>query len=195
MQALYTLIKQLREDFWGTLAAVQARRGVWLLLAVTALSLEIFSWAFFQTFLDLKPCELCVYIRFAMLAICLGAAIAAIRPGAFVLRIIGYALTFWWTVQGFLWTLQLQHENIMASDPDWISPCSAIPDFPFGLKLHQWLPSHFQPQTTCGSDSAWSLLGLSMPEWLFVVYGCFALLLLLMLFAWIKQALSARRSR
>ena len=192
MNTLASLPHDLKTDFWNTLARLQAGRGLWLLLAGTALVLELFSWSFFQVFLELKPCEMCVYIRFAMIAICLGGLIAAIRPSAILFRLIGYALCFWWTVQGFLWCLTLNEENIKAADPDWISTCGAIPSFPFGLPLDKWLPAHFKPLAACGSDSAWSLLGLSMPQWLFVVYGCFAALLLLMLFAWIKQAVSGK---
>lgn len=193
MNAATSLLKGLKNDFWGTLAGLQSRRGIWLFFAGTALFMELFSWAFFQTFLGLEPCELCVYIRFSMLAICLGALVAAVLPDSALFRLAGYALTAWWTVQGFLWSKRLDHENFMAADPDWISGCAGIPSFPFGLPLHEWLPSHFMPLAICGEDSAWTLFGFSMPEWLFLVYGCFALAILLMLVAWIRQAFFIRR--
>ena len=195
MNAAASLPQRLKTDFWGTMAELRKRRGIWLLLAGTALVMELFSWGFFQTLLDLKPCELCVYIRFSMLAICVGALVATIRPGSIFFRLAGYALTLWWTVQGFLWSLRLHNENLKAADPDWISACAGIPSFPFGLPLHKWLPSHFQPLAVCGEDSAWSLLGLTMPEWLFVVYGCFALGILLMLVSGMKQCLAGRKKQ
>lgn len=180
--------QNLRTDFWGTLAQLQDKRGIWLLIAGTALFLELFSWSVFQLLLGLKPCEMCVYIRFSMLAICVSALIAAIRPSNIILKVAGYILAAWWVVRGFLWNLHLHGENIKAADPDWISSCSddAV-SFPFGLPLDTLSPSHFKPQALCGQDSAWTLMGLSMPEWLFVVYGGFALFLLFMLASWLLR--------
>ena len=43
------------------------KRGAWIALAVTALSLEA-SALFFQYGLDLNPCVMCIYIRMAVLA-------------------------------------------------------------------------------------------------------------------------------
>lgn len=189
-----TIFQNLRSDFWGTLLEWQKSRFPWLLLAGTALALEIFSWSVFQNLLGLRPCELCVFIRFSMLAICVAGLVGAICPKSAILRLVGYGLAFWWIIKGLMWSARLHVENIRASDPDWISSCGdgAI-RFPFGLKLDQWLPGHFAPQALCGEDSAWALLGLSMPQWLFFVYGCFIVVLLLMVFAWAKQSLFPRK--
>ncbi len=75
------ILKELRDDFWGAWGRWQDRRPLWLMGGGIALFLEIFSWAFFQTFLGLLPCELCVYIRFSMLGIFAGAMVGALRPG------------------------------------------------------------------------------------------------------------------
>ena len=175
----------LRGDFWGTLGAWQNRRPLWLLGGLAALSLELFSVAFFQKFLKLYPCELCVLIRFSMLSIFAGAMIAAINPRVFVLKALGYLIVFWGLIRGILWDIRLEIENLRTAAGEH-SVCSMSgPEFPLGLPLDRWFPTHFTPLALCGDEgNLWSLWGLNMSEWLFFVYAVFAVGLLLMLISW-----------
>ncbi|MDR1043912.1 MAG: disulfide bond formation protein B [Candidatus Adiutrix sp.] len=186
----------LKGDFWGTLGRRQDGRALWLLGGGLALFLELFSWAFFQTFLRLNPCELCVYIRFSMIGIFAGAMIGALNPRNIFLKLAAYITVWWWIIQGLIWDIRLETENLRAAaDPGFISLCRpADLRFPFGLKLDEWLPAHFQPLAACGQDSAWSLLGLNMSEWLFPVYGGFAVAVSLMFISWLLQLSRARQA-
>ena len=189
------LVRELRGDFWGTLAAWQDQRPLWLLGGLTALGLEIFSWAWFQNYLGLRPCELCVYIRFSMVAICLGAALAALKPDHPWLKLGGYVISIWGMLRGLRWNIALELDYLKAAENPWSIICSpAEVRYPFDLPLHQWLPGHFEPTAGCGED-AWSLFGLNMAEWLFLVYGVFLLGITLMLISWLRQAYRRRVSK
>lgn len=188
MLALFRkLAGELRRDFWGTLAAWQNQRPLWLMGGGAALFLELFSWAYFQTFLGLHPCELCVYIRFSMVAVFFGAALAAIRPDRFPFKIAGYAIAFWGLGRGLRWDIALALDYAKAAASPWGILCSpGSVRFPFGLPLEEWLPGHFAPTALCGEDG-WSLFGLNMAQWLFFVYGVFLVGLSLMLIAWLRR--------
>lgn len=187
MQAfLSRQLQSLKSDFWGTFAAWQDQRAIWFLGAGIALFLEIFSWAFFQNYLRLSPCEMCVYIRFSMVAICCGGLIGAITPRSVILKPAGYAVVIWGIARGLGWNIRLEAENIRSADPDYISVCRpASAEYPFGLPLDKWLPGHFRPEAVCGHDSAETFLGLNMAEWLFPVYAAFIIMIGLMLLGWI----------
>ncbi|UQZ90384.1 disulfide bond formation protein B [Deltaproteobacteria bacterium Smac51] len=176
---------RLKGDFWGTLGGWQNQRPLWLAGGLAALSLEIFSVAFFQKFLKLYPCELCVYIRFSMLAIFMGAMIAFINPRSALMKAAGYIVVIWGIIRGIIWDVALEMENLRAAGEHSVCSMNA-PAFPFGLPLDKLIPSHFMPLALCGEDSKWSLFGLNMAEWLFFVYGVFALGILLMLVSWAK---------
>lgn len=189
------ILKSLKDDFWGTWHRWQNQRPLWLLLSGGALFLEIFSWAFFQTFLGLLPCEMCVLIRFSMVGIFMGGLIGALNPRNVWLKILGFGTMLWWVGQGLIWDIKLEIENIRSADPTYFSLCQpSSASFPFGLPLDQWLPAHFLPQTTCGSkENAWSLLGLNMSEWLFFVYGAYIIIIALMLISWFLRRSSGKR--
>jgi len=188
--------QELRGDFWGAFARWQDGRTIWLLGGGIALFLEIFSWAFFQTFLRLSPCEMCVYIRFSMVSIFLGAMVGAIRPRNILFKTAGYAIVFWGIIRGLIWDIRLEIENIRAADPNWFSLCRpSSAEFPFGLRLDQWLPAHFRPEAACGEDSAWSIFGLNMSEWLLFVYGGFIVVVSLMFIGWLTRSYRSRKAR
>jgi disulfide bond formation protein DsbB len=156
-------------------------------LALAALSLEIFSVLFFQKYLRLYPCELCVFIRFSMLSIFVGAMVPAINPRIFLLRALGYIVVIWGIARGIIWDVRLEIENLRPATEHSVCSMSA-PSFPFGLPLDQWLPTHFTPLALCGDTSNyWSFLGLNMSEWLFFAYGGFAVGIGLMLLAALKK--------
>lgn len=179
--------KLLRKNFWGTLGRWQNLRPLWLFGGLAALGLEVFSVAFFQNFLNLYPCELCVLIRFSMLSIFFGAMIAAINPRVFWLKIIGCLIVVWGIARGIIWDIRLELEILRPVGEHSTCAMTAL-RFPFGLPLDQWFPVHFTPLALCGDESnLWSLFGLNMPEWLFFVYGFFTLGVTLMFIASLKS--------
>ncbi|MDR0588818.1 MAG: disulfide bond formation protein B [Burkholderiales bacterium] len=188
----------IKNKLLDTFAAWQDQRTIWILGGVIALSLDIFSYAFFQKGLKLDPCEMCVYIRFSMIVIFIGAMIAAINPRVWVLKIIGYVTVIWAIVKGFLWSVHLEkmfwQSQALAAGADpfavGVESCSLFPTFPFHLPLDQWMPDVFQPQGICGIDP-WRFLGWNMAEMMFVVYAAFAVLVLLMLAGFIVRLLKS----
>ena len=194
LKVIKEIIDRLKNDFWGAWADWQDQRPIWILGGGIALFLEIFSWAFFQNYLGLWPCEMCVYIRFSMVVIFLGAMIGALNPRNTFLKLCGYAVVIWGIVRGVIWDITLEIENIKAQDDSWISLCSpSSASYPFGLPLDVWLPSHFLPLASCGEDSNWALFGLNMAEWLFFVYAAFSLGIILMLAGWLIRSRRAGR--
>jgi len=142
------------------------RRLVWLGLGGLALGLEIFSYAYFQAHLKLRPCELCVQIRFSMAALALGAWLIALSPSRLACQLAGGLVIAWALVQGLIWDIRL--EMIYLNPAALCSPA----DIRFPLPLERWLPAHFTPTAPCGADG-WRLLGLNMAEWLLPVYAFF----------------------
>lgn len=194
LRLLRASLIELRGDFGGTFARWQDRRAIWLLGGGIALFLEIFSVAFFQKFLRLNPCELCVYIRFSMVCIFWGAMVGAVNPKHLGFKLAGYVIVFWGIIRGLIWDIRLEIENLRAADPTWFSLCKpSEAEFPFGLKLDRWLPTHFRPEAVCGEDSAWSMFGLNMSEWLFFIYGGFILVVSLMLVSWLVRSYRSRK--
>jgi len=184
-QLILKMARDLRADFWGTLGRWQDQRPIWLLGGGIALGLEIFSWAYFQNYLKLNPCELCVYIRFSMVVIFVGAAFAAIRPANVFFKLVGYAVVIWGMAKGLAWDMTLAADYIKVAENPWSALCSgAAATYPLGLPLAEWLPGHFAPMADCGEDG-WSLFGWNMAQWLYLVYGAFLIGILSLLTGWI----------
>ncbi|TKB50229.1 disulfide bond formation protein DsbB [Ferrimonas sediminicola] len=162
-------------------------RRSWLLLAASALLLELIALVF-QYGMDLKPCVYCIYVRLAVFSLLAVALITAIRPGYKPLRTFGFL--GWAGASAWALSLNLSlHAKQTAPPTLFGSTCDAIPNFPAWAPLHEWLPSVFMPTGDC-SDSPWSFLGLSMAQWLI---GLFVAHLLLCLLFWLTT-LTEKRS-
>jgi len=146
------------------------RRWVWLGLGGLALGLEIFSYAYFQAHLKLRPCELCVQIRFSMAALALGAWLVALSPRRPACRWVGGLIMAWALVQGLVWDIRLEMIYLNPAAPGFALCSPSAVRWP--LPLDRWLPAHFTPTAPCGADG-WRLLGLNMAEWLLPVYAFF----------------------
>lgn len=133
----------------------QQARFLWLLMVAVCLALVLVAHYVFQEYGYMKPCEQCVYIRYAFLVMALGGIIAAINPKNIVLRGIGYVLAFYGTIRGIMFSIKLDkiHEAAHGDDPFGVQGCSAVPSFDFGLPLHVWFPSLFNPTGDCGFDA------------------------------------------
>lgn len=142
----------------------------WVLLALSALALELCA-LFFQYALNLAPCIMCVYQRLAICAIILAGVIGSAGCHLVLARIIAYAL--WAT--GAIWGLiiALEHVEIQASSGSLFFSCEFIPNFPSWAPLHEWIPFLFEATGDCGEIS-WQFLGYSMPQWMVVIYGIYA---------------------
>jgi disulfide bond formation protein DsbB len=164
-------------------------------MGLTALGLELLAWGVFQKIQGYEACELCVYIRFSMILFFIASLFALINPRSLVLRLITYSISLYSLVKGWIWDIRLEQQHIMLEKIEQgmdffaaggaLEACSTEPRFPFGLPLHEWFPSNFQPTGVCGADG-WLMLGFNMSECLFLFYGAYTLLGLLFFAATVK---------
>ena len=155
-------IKQLMKDLFSspvdTLVDWQERRLLWIVLIIAMLALVFVAHSFFQVYLYMKPCEQCVYIRFAFLAIALGGVIAIINPKNVILKIIGVIFGLYGCITGLQYSIKLNgiHHAAHSDSLDGlfgVQGCSAVPTFPFNLPLDKWMPDMFNPTGDCGYDA------------------------------------------
>lgn len=167
----------------------QEQRGLWLLGGITALVLDLIAVFFFQRYLELDACEMCVYIRFSMIVIFICAMITSIYPKSILLRLFGYCTVVWAIIKGTLWSWTLVAASIQYKVNPFASTCSMTElRFPFGLPLNKWMPTVFQPTGICG-EVDWSFLTLNMGEWMLVIYVVYALLITIMILSAIYKFL------
>ncbi|MDW7645234.1 MAG: protein-disulfide oxidoreductase DsbI [Desulfuromonadales bacterium] len=167
--------QDLRSEPIPTIARWQDSRFLWLLMAGMSLFMVILAHSVFQKWLYMKPCEQCVYIRFAFFAMVIGGFVAAINPKNAVLKVIGYVFAIYGSVKGVLWSLKLNkiHHVAHSDDPFGVQGCSTDPSFPFGLPLAEWSPEWFKPTGDCGFDNPIVPDGAvlsSMQQWLVDFY-------------------------
>lgn len=136
------------------IAALQDSRGPWILLAGIGLGLELAAYSIFQKWLFMRPCELCVYMRFAMACLVIGGLVGAIHPKILVLKLAAYGVAVYGAAKGIGYSLTLIRigRAYSSDDPFGVEGCSTTPAFPFHLPLHEWFPNVFLPTGDCGID-------------------------------------------
>lgn len=134
-----------------------------LLLAGSGVAMLIAA-LFFEHVMGLLPCIQCVYQRLGVLVFTLGALLAltstktAARPVDLILMMAG---------SGYALATSKAHLDIMANTNPFTSACEFAPTFPFSLPLDSWIPWLFQANGPCDVAGQWTLLGMSMPAWVF----------------------------
>ena len=152
------------------------QRAPWLLLAFSALSLELAA-LYFQYALKLDPCVLCVYERTAVAGILLVGLVAAIAPGLLLFRLLGLAV--WGAGAGWGLQLAMKHTGIQLF-PSPSNTCDFMASYPDWAKLDEWWPTLFQPTGFC-DDIQWQFFGYTMPQTMIGVYAIYLLLLFVVL--------------
>ena len=145
----------------------------WRLLAFAALALELCA-LFFQYILGLAPCIMCIYQRVALWSIFLAGIVGAFGYGFVLTRMLAYGL---WGV-GAIWGLIIALEHVekqeAANSPmSFLYSCDLFPNFPSWAPLHEWIPFLFEASGDCG-EIAWQFMGLSMPQWMVVIFAVFS---------------------
>ncbi|RUO33037.1 disulfide bond formation protein B [Aliidiomarina soli] len=169
---------------WPTL------RWPWLLLALSASTLVSYALYTQHGPQQLWPCVQCIYQRTAMISVALFAWF-----GFFIAT--RSALARWIALSGWLLSAlagaysAYYHSWIQSAINPLFAPCQPHPDFPSWAPLHQWVPQVFDAGGMCG-DIDWQWLGLSMPQWLFIIFTTFTVLALIVIAA---RLLSAARSK
>lgn len=179
MKLIKKLWRELISSPVKTLVSWQESRFLWLTMALAMGGLVIVAHSFFQVYLYMKPCEQCVYIRFAMIVMAAGGVVAAINPKNVILKLIGTVLAFYGAITGLQYSSKLNgiHHAAHSDSLDGlfgVQGCSAEPTFPFGLPLEKWLPDMFNPTGDCGYDAPFVPAGTELStiqEWFINLYS------------------------
>lgn len=175
------------KQLWGSLVSSPVetltrwgeRRFLWIVMAIAMFCLVVVAHSFFQVYLYMKPCEQCVYIRFAMLVMAAGGIIAAINPKFIPFKVTGMVFAFYGAITGMQYSIKLNgiHHAAHSDSLDGlfgVQGCSAVPSFPFGLPLNKWMPDMFDPTGDCGYDAPYVPDGevlSSMQQWWVDLYS------------------------
>nr|WP_283777651.1 disulfide bond formation protein DsbB [Sansalvadorimonas sp. 2012CJ34-2] len=176
------MLNDFRSSPLGAIRSWQNSRVTWLIMLVTAISLESTAW-FFQYVMLMDPCEMCVYQRLAVMLLAAAAIVMLIEPGNRFVRGAGYLI---W-ITGALYGLQAAMKQIgYYGDEGLFLTCKILPDFPFGLPLYDWWPDMFMPTGFCGQDD-WLFLGQNMAQWMCVIFGIYILAFVLCIVSLFKK--------
>lgn len=139
-------------------------RGAWLLMAFTALALELTA-LWFQHVMLLKPCVLCIYERCALFGVLGAALIGAIAPKT-PLRYVAMVIWLYSAFRG----VQLTYEHTMLQlYPSPFATCDFMVRFPEWLPLDKWVPQVFGRLWRL-RQSVSGIFRSEMPQWLLVFY-------------------------
>ncbi|MGL4899353.1 MAG: disulfide bond formation protein B, partial [Shewanella sp.] len=85
-----------------------------------------------------------------------------------------------WVVSA-TWGLKLALTLVeMQANPSPFSTCSFLPEFPTWMPLHEWFPAVMLPTGMC-TDVPWEFLGITMAQWMVVIFCGFLAMWLLFL--------------
>ena len=144
------------------------KRFAWLLLALSALLLELTALYFQYGEMELQPCVLCIYERTAVMGILLAGLLGAIAPQLLMFRWTGFLLWGSSAVWGLM--LALEHSGIQQNP--MTASCDFIAKFPAWAKLDEWFPLLFNPTGFC-DEIQWQFLGYTMPQTMVGIYGLY----------------------
>ncbi len=150
-------------------------RGAWLLMAFTALALELVA-LYFQHVMLLKPCVMCIYERCALLGIMGAGIVGAIAPKT-SLRYVAIIIWIYSAWRG----VQLAWEHTMIQlHPSPFATCDFMVRFPSWLPLDKWVPGMFVASGDCAVRQ-WEFLGLEMPQWLVGIFAAYLIVAIVVL--------------
>ena len=142
-------------------------RTCWFLLFLFAIVIDGCA-LYFQYGLGMRPCVNCVYERAAIFAFGVCGIVGFLFAGSGFFRSLASAFF----LASSIWGLLISFEHYEGTlNNSFGSQCLLAANFPSFLKLDVWLPWMFKPLDTC-SKLDWSLLGLSMPQWLVIIFVC-----------------------
>lgn len=138
------------------------------------------AWGYFQHYLGLEPCPLCILQRIVVIAMALLYLIAAVQnPAGFGRRIYAFLFTL---VSLIGMGVSARHVWLQHLPPDQIPECGPGLDYLMDiLPLDKVLGEVLTGSGEC-AEIAWRFFGLSIPAWTFVMFALFTLFNLRLLF-------------
>ncbi|MDC5852824.1 disulfide bond formation protein DsbB [Vibrio europaeus] len=156
----------------STLKTFSQGRLSWLLLLISIIFFEACA-LFFQHVMMLSPCVMCIYERVAMFGVGGAALIGLIAPHNSAFRWLGFAAWGASAYPGLM--LSLEHVDYQFN-PSPFKTCDLFVNFPDWAPLNQWAPWLFEAFGDCGKV-VWQFLGLSMPQWLVIIFSAYLIAL------------------
>ena len=95
------------------------------------------------------------------------ALVGLAQPKNPALRTVGFAGWIFSSYQGLV--LSLEHVDYQFN-PSPFKTCDVFVNFPSWLPLNEWVPSVFEAYGDC-SKIVWQFVGLSMPQWLVIIFA------------------------
>ncbi|WP_392551755.1 disulfide bond formation protein DsbB [Orbus wheelerorum] len=160
------------------LSQYSKNRTAWFLLLLSAIVFESIA-LFFQHYQGLPPCTLCIYQRVAILGIAFASLIALFSPKNIIARVVGIFIWLYSAYCGF--NLAFQQARLQFA-PSFTDSCSINVQFPNWLPLNHWFPNVFNAYGSC-ADKLWSFLTIEMSQWMVIIFSCYMVLGILVLFA------------
>lgn len=145
--------------------SLTARRWPWVALLLLGVALEGCG-LYFQYGLRLDPCVNCVYERAFYLSFILAGLVGFLSPSFVVTRILAILIFMAGSIGGAMVAFDHVAETYQQG---FGATCTLKASFPAFLKLDELLPWMFKPTAACGPLD-WSLLGLSMAEWVLMSF-------------------------
>ena len=144
-------------------------RVFWLLLFLGFMFYEACG-LYFQYVLKLNPCIECVYERACFMFFGVAAIFGMLHCKNIITRLIPTAI--WAVSSGWGLLIALEHRGYeLTRDDPFAASCGLVANFPSWFKLDVWLPAVFAPTGICG-DATWSFAGLTMVQWIIIIYIC-----------------------
>lgn len=163
-------------------------RSSWFILCGTALGLEATA-LYFQYVMKLDPCVMCIYQRLAIFGLVVAGLIGMTAPQYRIIRIVAALL---WAASA-TWGLKLALSLVdMQNNPSPFATCAFLPEFPAWMPLHEWFPSVMLPTGMC-TDLPWRFMGVTMAEWMVVVFSGFLVTWLIFLVPLLSNAIKPSR--
>lgn len=161
---------QVRGYGMGLVYLIQAlarHRFAWIMLLLLGVGLEACG-LYFQYELRLPPCVNCVYERAFYLCFIVAGLIGFLCPSNILVRSLAN-LTF---LGGSIGGVFVAFDHLTSVYQTGLgASCKLKANFPDFLPLDEWLPWMFSPTASC-EPLDWSLLGLTMPEWILISFVC-----------------------
>ncbi len=147
--------------------SISNSRWCWIALCLLGIILEGCG-LYFQYGLRFDPCVNCVYERAFYLSFIAAGVLGLLAPQLRLFRLPAILIFLAGSIGGMLTAFAHMAEY---SNTGLGASCALRANFPSFMPLDEWLPWMFQPTGPC-SPIDWSLLGLNMPEWIFISFAC-----------------------
>ncbi len=150
----------------GLVQSVSNKRWCWIALMVLGLALEGCG-LYFQYGLRLDPCVNCVYERAFYLSFIVAGLIGFLSPAFILTRLLAILIFMAGSIGGMCIAFDHAAQEYQHG---FGSVCKLTASFPSFLPLDELMPWMFKPTGACGPLD-WSLLGLSMPQWILLSFA------------------------